>query len=905
MLGNKRDRNDDICKDFQDGKCKKGAKCDKEHKKLVMGIIFEEIEGEESIEGHFTRSKAPKKEEPEDSESESESEEEKPKKKKTVKKASNIKDKVKPKKDAKKKAKVTPKDDKVSKKKPKKEAKPKKAAIKKSEAKKADKTKKDKPKKTDKAKKDKPKKADKAKKEPKDKKPKKEKKYSMMTSKTTIQDEDCEQFLTSECPNTFCDKIHNFTLKFQEENNEEFARRYFTIHQDFTVLEPYLKKLYGNISLDLMFIVDCTGSMSSWISAVKNELNNIIDYIRDSNPHAQIRVSFVGYRDYDCTTEDSRYSIQDFSDNFDDVKKFISGVNASGGGDGPEDVAGGLYRGLQQNWSENSAKYAVVIMDYPCHGKKYHSCHDDYPDGDPAGHIPEDLIHEYGLKNITLYGVKITNQTDTMYEIFSKRYQEACGQPITIADLGHSTSQLGFMVAVAANSTLSSVTVNNISLKEFLNAMQKEVTVTHAEDNEFQTKFNHFFNRVNTLMVEQEEIIHKEETHKESVANEPNIPVELNLHINPDKPDWKKLEDGNVLEAICHNYYIKKDRHTNLSWKNPFIQHSQVKSKIAVSDEPFSSGAMRYAFYMKDITLDQKLVSKIPKTLNKRYHTLENLKRELEAITLCNHMAYDFNNRIVGSVPNTKLLLNFIHCYIYEILDEGHPYKYYSVENYIEGNYVKYNNNAGWIAQNVTDQTLIAQAFSHYSWQITRGYLMVVDLQGVGGHLTDPQLHCLNPKKFGDGNFGYVGMMKYFMTHHCNKYCKQLELIHPRQSYKIDINYKFFVDKYKKPDATTRQHTLCDLCREPYMALALDIYNNKKKCWENFCDGCNNKRKGSFKGASCSMCKKFFKSSAYVYKMKRTDFPDKCQKCTQENRNELRGEFYANNGDENDNIEIC
>jgi hypothetical protein len=487
--------------------------------------------------------------------------------------------------------------------------------------------------------------------------------------------------------------------------------------------------------------------------------------------------------------------------------------------------------------------------------------------------------------------------------MFSKKKQEACNKPITVAQLGHSTAELGFMVAVAANSTLSSVTVNNISLKEFLNAMQKEVTITHADDGEYQTKFNHFFNRVNTLMVEQEEIVLKDDTKKESVVHEPNIPIELNLEIVMYKPDFKNLKSSKDFEAICHNFYIKKDRHTNINWKNPFIQHSHVKSKVQICDEPFSSGAMRYAFYMKDLVLDQNLVAKIPKTINKRYHTLENLRRELEAITLCNHIAYDFNNRIVGIVPNTKLLLNFIHCYIYEILDEGHPYKYYTAENYIEGNYVKYNNNAGWIAQNVTDQTLIAQAFSHFSWQLTRGYLMIVDLQGVGGYLTDPQIHCLNPKKFGEGNFGYVGMMKYFMTHNCNKYCKQLELIHPRQFHKIDKDYKFFVDKYIPPAIGVKQHTLCDLCREPYMALATDIYKNKKKCWENFCDCCNDKRKKQFKGAKCSKCGNFYKSSAYVYKMKRTDFPDKCQKCTQESRNELRGEFYAHPDEEND-IEI-
>jgi len=51
-------------------------------------------------------------------------------------------------------------------------------------------------------------------------------------------------------------------------------------------------------TLDLMFIMDCTGSMQSWINATKNELFNIIDTIRTEYPFIDIRVSFVGYRDF-------------------------------------------------------------------------------------------------------------------------------------------------------------------------------------------------------------------------------------------------------------------------------------------------------------------------------------------------------------------------------------------------------------------------------------------------------------------------------------------------------------------------------------------------------------------------------------------------------------------------------
>lgn len=229
---------------------------------------------------------------------------------------------------------------------------------------------------------------------------------------------------------------------------------------------------------------------------------------------------------------------------------------------------------------------------------------------------------------------------------------------------------------------------------------------------------------------------------------------------------------------------------------------------------------------------------------------IEYLQKDLESITICHHIANEFNDRVVNYLPKSKtsILLNFIHCYIYE--NEASDILY-TVENYIPGKYVKYNNNAGWISDSVADQTLVAQAFSHFSYQFTEGYLIIVDLQGVGGYLTDPQIHCLDGDKLGQGNLGYTGIVKFFLTHRCNKYCKALGLLHPNQSDKtIDIeNFDFFVDKYEDPSSPDEMiYKLCDLCRKPFEMKSGDAFEIKKKSWECFCPDCDDKRKNSFKG---------------------------------------------------------
>lgn len=130
-----------------------------------------------------------------------------------------------------------------------------------------------------------------------------------------------------------------------------------------------------------MFIIDCTGSMSSWIEASKNYMIQIIDFIRKNNEGALIRVSIVAYRDI-CDPS-TRFEVKAFTDKIDElIVPFISKLSASGGGDTPQDLLGGLELAVKQSWNSR-AKFAIIITDAPCHGRKYHDTDDSYPDGDP------------------------------------------------------------------------------------------------------------------------------------------------------------------------------------------------------------------------------------------------------------------------------------------------------------------------------------------------------------------------------------------------------------------------------------------------------------------------------------------------------------------------------------------
>lgn len=110
---------------------------------------------------------------------------------------------------------------------------------------------------------------------------------------------------------------------------------------------------------------------------------------------------------------------------------------------------------------------------------------------------------------------------------------------------------------------------------------------------------------------------------------------------------------------------------------------------------------------------------------------------------------------------------------------DGTP-KYYNIEDtlpdYRDG-FQKWNGNCGYV--NEENCSAVLNAFSHWTFTITKGYLIIVDLQGVEQQnnyiLTDPSIHCKAPK-YGTTNLGEFGMRQFFKTHKCGIICKAMDI---------------------------------------------------------------------------------------------------------------------------------
>lgn len=136
----------------------------------------------------------------------------------------------------------------------------------------------------------------------------------------------------------------------------------------------------------------------------------------------------------------------------------------------------------------------------------------------------------------------------------------------------------------------------------------------------------------------------------------------------------------------------------------------------------------------------------------------------------------------LGQLGRTMPRIIFVECYAYKTGD-GAPVPFMVGERYLPGNFRKYNSNHGYADLEVPGSE-VAQAFSHFTFEASRGELMVVDLQGVHveeGHrrphliLTDPQV-VSKDKSFGPGDLGVAGMRAFFRSHCCGMTCQRLGL---------------------------------------------------------------------------------------------------------------------------------
>jgi pSer/pThr/pTyr-binding forkhead associated (FHA) protein/Mg-chelatase subunit ChlD len=136
--------------------------------------------------------------------------------------------------------------------------------------------------------------------------------------------------------------------------------------------------------LDLVFLVDETGSMGSYIAQVRQHLLALVEELKASPLCRMLRVGVVSYRDHPPQDRTYASKVLPLTDDIETVRRAVEKLTASGGGDGPESVTDGLYDLVRLDWRPSAARAVVWFGDAPPHGVEPHG--DAFPEGCPCGH---------------------------------------------------------------------------------------------------------------------------------------------------------------------------------------------------------------------------------------------------------------------------------------------------------------------------------------------------------------------------------------------------------------------------------------------------------------------------------------------------------------------------------------
>jgi len=100
--------------------------------------------------------------------------------------------------------------------------------------------------------------------------------------------------------------------------------------------------------VDIVFLIDVTGSMQKCIDALKNNIGTLVDFMVNPGPNAENvvkdwRIKVCGYRD--AKADGSQWwEEKPFRTDVTQVKADLASLEAKGGGDEPESLLDGLWK---------------------------------------------------------------------------------------------------------------------------------------------------------------------------------------------------------------------------------------------------------------------------------------------------------------------------------------------------------------------------------------------------------------------------------------------------------------------------------------------------------------------------------------------------------------------------------
>ena len=529
--------------------------------------------------------------------------------------------------------------------------------------------------------------------------------------------------------------LQNFDLKKEKGIQKEVQKRIKSINDKKMAIDALIPILEKASTVDLAIVLDCTGSMRKSLDGIKNQISQLIVNLSSFYPSIQFRLAFVGYSDY---KDPKNFVIQPFIENMKEYQKFLMSQLSRSGRGAFADVLGALnVVASKLNW-ESTSRVLFHICDEPCAGQRFGRSLDS--DCDPSGPSAEKVLRALVEKNISYFFGRIQGNTDKMINVFNFDILKRSKEDEYIKTVDVTDSKL-----ILSEMTKSIASVMTIS-------------VSYSVTTNFQIEMS-------------------------------SIPIDTR------EPIWTLIANKQVLR-----YPVKKqgDFQSVLNYDNESvvsinIAAAPILSTMKVAVAPFAKGSSRLAFKAKEVRTNKEYIHKVLASC----HSVDVTREKYESSILsCSFIASCLKREFDKVFPQSKGRPHIRFCEVSLIQyssEKGYPFA--TQEEVLKGEWMKFNSNSGYVYLNPNSSGVdhsIIQTFSHWTLEVTKRKMMVVDCQGVyfktnnGFILTDPAVHCEDPTLFGGTNLCKHGMERFLKTHVCNQYCVHLGIaIQPSRVEKI------------------------------------------------------------------------------------------------------------------------
>ncbi|RIA94350.1 kinase-like domain-containing protein [Glomus cerebriforme] len=172
-----------------------------------------------------------------------------------------------------------------------------------------------------------------------------------------------------------------------------------------------------------------------------------------------------------------------------------------------------------------------------------------------------------------------------------------------------------------------------------------------------------------------------------------------------------------------------------------------------------TDGSERYAYYALDLTREpaEKIIMKECVKHGRKANSLEGYFEMIETSSIAYFLSKKFNSAAKQDDNKKVKLVKFLKPQALRHKDDSGT-QCYTIE-----------------------PNLLDKYHAHYTYEYTKGYLVVYDLQGIKLEdkflLTDPAIHCEDRLRFGKTNLEKRGIEQCFLANHeCGNVCEKLGL---------------------------------------------------------------------------------------------------------------------------------